>query len=98
VRFEPGDTLVLATDGFFEWANAAGEQYGTRRLEAFVAAHAHEPPAELVAKLHASVIAHASGSAQPDDLTVVVIKRSGSARPTSPGSLPRGTSSEGMNA
>lgn len=76
VRFEPGDALVLATDGFFEWANAAGEQYGTRRLEAFVAAHAHEPPEELIAKLHAAVIAHAAGCAQPDDLTMVVIKRS----------------------
>lgn len=75
VQFEPGDTLVLATDGFFEWANNGGEQYGTQRLEAFVKAHGHEAPATFIKALHDDVVAHAAGSAQPDDLTVVVIKR-----------------------
>lgn len=76
VRFEPGDALILATDGFFEWANEAGEQYGTDRLEAFVAAHARESPASFIQALHADVVAHADGEAQPDDLTVVIVKRS----------------------
>ena len=76
VRFEPGDALVLATDGFFEWPNGHGEQYGTKRLEAFVAAHAHEKPADFIQELHADVVAHASGEVQPDDLTVVIVKRS----------------------
>jgi len=75
VRFEPGDVLVLTTDGFFEWANQAGEQFGIRRLEAFVGAHAHEPPSTFIQNLNADVVAHAAGSAQPDDLTIVLIKR-----------------------
>ncbi len=75
VRFEPGDALILATDGYFEWANGAGEQFGINRLEAFVAAHAHETPAVFIKGLHEQVIAHASGQVQPDDLTVVIIKR-----------------------
>lgn len=79
VCFEPGDALVLATDGFFEWANDAGEQYGTERLRAFVAAHAHEQPADFIRGLHEVVVAHAAGRMQPDDLTVVVIKRTGAA-------------------
>ena len=69
------DTLVLATDGFFEWASATGEQYGIDRLEAFVANHAHEMPAKFIESLHADVVAHAAGQAQPDDLTVVIVKR-----------------------
>ena len=28
IRFAPGDTLVMITDGFFEWQDAAGEQFG----------------------------------------------------------------------
>lgn len=76
VRFEPGDVLVLATDGFFEWANHEGEQYGIRRLEEFVGAHAHKEPAEFIRALHAEVVTHADGRPQPDDLTVVIIKRS----------------------
>jgi serine phosphatase RsbU (regulator of sigma subunit) len=84
VRFETGDALILTTDGFFEWANGAGEQYGIERLTTFVRAHASETPAKFIEALHADVVAHAAGQAQPDDLTVVVIKRSGTA-PASPG-------------
>ena len=75
VQFAPGDALVLATDGFFEWSNETGEQFGIRRLEAFVAAHAHEPPTTFIEKLHSRVVAHAAGTAQPDDLTIVIVKR-----------------------
>lgn len=75
VRFEPGDTLVLTTDGFFEWSNEGGEQFGIKRLEEFVAAHAEEAPTAFIQKLHSNVLAHAAGTAQPDDLTVVIIRR-----------------------
>jgi len=76
VEFEPGDALILATDGFFEWANPDGDQYGTGRLEAFVAAHAHEDPSEMIGALHKAVVSHAAGHPQPDDLTIVIVKRS----------------------
>lgn len=79
VAFEPGDVLVLTTDGFFEWANESGDQYGTVRLEAFVAEHASQSPSEFIEALHQAVLSHAAGMVQPDDLTVVVIKRSPSA-------------------
>ena len=31
LSFEPGDALILVSDGFFEWPNAAGENFGTDR-------------------------------------------------------------------
>jgi len=77
VRFEPGDVLVVVTDGFFEWANEAGEQYGTTRLVEFVQQHADRGPAELIAELHRSVLAHAASTEQTDDLTAIVIRRLG---------------------
>jgi len=75
IDFQPGDALVLTTDGFFEWSNAAHEQFGIQRLEAFVAAHGHEAPSTFISKLHAAVVAHAGDQAQPDDLTAVIVKR-----------------------
>ncbi len=75
VSFEPSDALVLITDGFFEWANNQGEQYGITRLKAFVEANGHEPPSMFIKRLHEDVIAHAGGAVQPDDLTVVIVKR-----------------------
>ncbi|MFI4917359.1 MAG: PP2C family protein-serine/threonine phosphatase [Phycisphaerales bacterium JB060] len=75
VRFEPGDTLVLTTDGFFEWANQAGEQFGVERLRAFVTEHGAMPPAEFIEMLHATVKQFGGGTPQPDDLTAVVIQR-----------------------
>jgi serine phosphatase RsbU (regulator of sigma subunit) len=75
VRFEPGDTLILTTDGFFEWANDEEEQYGIARLEAFIRAHGGQSPRAFIEALHAAVIAHAAGTVQPDDLTCVVVKR-----------------------
>jgi sigma-B regulation protein RsbU (phosphoserine phosphatase) len=71
----PGDVLVLTTDGFFEWQDAAGEQYGTSRLEAFVRERHDLAPQALIDALHASVLEHAGGTEQADDLTAVVIRR-----------------------
>jgi serine phosphatase RsbU (regulator of sigma subunit) len=71
----PGDLILLVTDGFFEWENKAGEQFGSQRLEAAVRASRQLAPEAIIQKLYASVLAFAEGSAQKDDLTAVVIKR-----------------------
>jgi len=71
----PGDALVLITDGFFEWANPGGEQYGVKRLaEAIRNSHAL-PPAQIIENLVRNVEDFTAGSKQPDDLTAVVLKR-----------------------
>jgi len=72
---EPGDLLVLTTDGFFEWANAQDEQFGIQRLEETVRASRKKTPAEIISDLHKAVIAFSGGTKQDDDLTAVVIKR-----------------------
>ncbi|MEM1164662.1 MAG: SpoIIE family protein phosphatase [Planctomycetota bacterium] len=72
---EPGDLFILLTDGFFEWANPSGQQFGTKRLEASLARHGHKPADQVISDLLADVEAFASGTSQPDDLTAVVIRR-----------------------
>lgn len=75
IDFEAGDALILTTDGFFEWSDPSGEQFGMDRLEAFVNANARLAPGEFIRDLHAAVLALADGESQPDDLTVVVVQR-----------------------
>lgn len=77
IDFAQGDLLVLTTDGFFEAANSADEQFGIPRVEAFVRSQHQLPPKELIDRLYQEVTAHAAGEAQGDDLTAVVIKRVG---------------------
>jgi serine phosphatase RsbU (regulator of sigma subunit) len=73
--FESGDLLVLATDGFFEWTNAAKEQFGSGRLENSVRANRTQPAAGIISLLYQDVLRFAGGTAQKDDLTAIVIKR-----------------------
>jgi serine phosphatase RsbU (regulator of sigma subunit) len=70
-----GDFVVLATDGFFEWEDAAGEQFGVERLTKVVREARDRPPEEIIAELYTAVQAFANGTKQIDDLTAVVIKR-----------------------
>jgi len=71
----PGDLLVLATDGFFEWANAGEERFGTERLGASLRASREKPAAEIILNLYQDVLKFAGGTKQTDDLTAIVLKR-----------------------
>ena len=75
LRFAPGDILVLATDGFFEWANSAGNMFGADRLETSVRAARTLSAEEIINSLHEDVLKFAAGTKQKDDLTAIVLKR-----------------------
>src|SRR5580698_647234 len=72
---KPGDMLLLITDGFLEWENAAREQFGGHRMEAAVRSAKTKAPQEIIHELYKSVIAFSGGTPQKDDLTAVVVKR-----------------------
>jgi hypothetical protein len=65
---QPGDWLVLHTDGVTEARNAAGEWFGEDRLVDFLtrSAAAALPPAETARRLTAAVLAHQGGLLQDD--------------------------------
>jgi serine phosphatase RsbU (regulator of sigma subunit) len=75
LEMKPGDIVVLATDGFFEWENAEGEQYGVERLTEAVRVSRELSPEQIIQELYSSVKVFADGTVQVDDLTAVVIKR-----------------------
>jgi serine phosphatase RsbU (regulator of sigma subunit) len=75
LNLKSGDAIILLTDGFFEWPNPDGEQFGTERLgQAIQTAHGMSPQA-IITHLYQTVLAFAKGTPQADDLTAVVIKR-----------------------
>jgi serine phosphatase RsbU (regulator of sigma subunit) len=75
LEFSPGDILVLTTDGFFEWADASGQEFGVKRLESVVRGLRDRHPAEIISGLYKAVIEFSGGTKQADDLTAVVIKK-----------------------
>lgn len=72
---EPGDLLLLATDGFFEWEGSSGERFGTERLEASLRVARNKPAQEIISSLYHDVLRFAGGTRQMDDLTAIVVKR-----------------------
>jgi phosphoserine phosphatase len=72
---EPGDILVLLSDGIYEYRNAGGEEFGELRVEAVLQRHRELPAAELAAKILGAVQAFAGNAMQEDDMTVVLVKR-----------------------
>jgi serine phosphatase RsbU (regulator of sigma subunit) len=75
IELAPGDIVVLITDGFFEWTNTNGEQFGLARLRKAVRAAKDLPAQEIISRLYDEVIKFSDGTKQQDDLTAVIIKR-----------------------
>ena len=75
LEMAPGDLLLLATDGFFEWENAREEQFGHERLEQTIRGARGKSAAEIISTLHQEVLRFAAGTKQMDDLTAIVLKR-----------------------
>ena len=77
-RFEPGDALVVFSDGLTEALRADGEEWGDDGLDAALPGAAQARSADaLVDRLVAASTAFATATAEADDLTVVAVRRAG---------------------
>jgi phosphoserine phosphatase RsbU/P len=94
LTLEPGDTLVLYSDGVTEAENPEEEMFGNERLLQCFQAGAGTSAKLSVAKLIEAVQSFAAGAAQSDDLTVLAVRYDPSRRTTSTeGAAPRATPS-----
>jgi sigma-B regulation protein RsbU (phosphoserine phosphatase) len=75
VHLEPGDALVLYTDGILDALNARGEEFGDERLRRVCAQHRAESAAQIVAALRDEVLHFVGDTPLADDCTVVIVKR-----------------------
>jgi sigma-B regulation protein RsbU (phosphoserine phosphatase) len=71
---EPGDSLLIFTDGVTEARRADGELLGDERLRALFAANARRSPRELLEAVRDGVRAWTGGAANDDDLTLVALR------------------------
>jgi hypothetical protein len=73
---EPGELVLLFTDGIVEAASPEGEQFGLGRTLTIVRAHQREAPDTILdALFHA--VGDFSGHPPQDDLTAVILKAEG---------------------
>lgn len=83
VHVEPGDQLVLFTDGVIEARRSGGERFGTERLRTGVAGS--ESPERTVDRVRAELVAFGA-KGRDDDAAVVAIRRRRSPRAIHPDS------------
>jgi sigma-B regulation protein RsbU (phosphoserine phosphatase) len=73
IQLEPGDTLLLYTDGVLEAMNDKGEEFGWDRLCRVAQRTARKGPRTLTSEIAKSVAKHAGAEPQYDDITVVAL-------------------------
>ena len=73
IPLDPGDLVLLLTDGVVETFSADGTSFGLGRVLDAVRPHRHEPPHSIVEGLLHTVRAF-SGDRQFDDQTAVLLK------------------------
>ncbi|HZQ95202.1 MAG TPA: PP2C family protein-serine/threonine phosphatase [Candidatus Sulfotelmatobacter sp.] len=73
-EIQPGDVLVLYSDGLLEATNAEGEEFGESRLQALLSQSPTASPEEIRNSILSTVRAFLGEVAVQDDLTCVVTK------------------------
>jgi sigma-B regulation protein RsbU (phosphoserine phosphatase) len=76
VVLDPGDMLVMYTDGLIEARSPRGETFGTDRLLRAMAASADEPAASVPESLFLSAFSFAEGHLA-DDVAIVALRHTG---------------------
>lgn len=72
---EPGDRLLLYTDGITEAFNARDEEYGEERLGAYLAVHREASHQELIDGIVADVLRFCGAVRPRDDMTLMALGR-----------------------
>jgi sigma-B regulation protein RsbU (phosphoserine phosphatase) len=77
VRLEPGDLVILLTDGVVEARAPDNTPFGTQRVFEIIRLYRADPARLIVANLYYAVRAFTHNAPQVDDITAVVIKVAG---------------------
>ena len=71
---EPGQIILIGTDGIWEAHNQTGEMYGNKRLQQVIRNNSYKSAQEIIQAVVASVHEFSDMATQEDDVTLVVIK------------------------
>jgi len=75
LALQPGDLLLIYSDGITEAMNPRHKEYGIERLEEQAIRNSTFSSKETVDAILQDVKDHADGTPQSDDITLMVIKR-----------------------
>jgi sigma-B regulation protein RsbU (phosphoserine phosphatase) len=74
LELEPGDRLIVFSDGVTEAMNAAGDEFGEERLLRCLQSQGACTPEVMLERLLAVVHEFAASAAQNDDVTALVLR------------------------
>lgn len=74
VALEPGDMLLLFTDGVTETENAVGNHFGQERVLEIAREHRNKSSQAIIQHIFTAARDYAGGQEQEDDMTIVVCK------------------------
>jgi sigma-B regulation protein RsbU (phosphoserine phosphatase) len=72
---EPGDCLLLYTDGVNEAVDAAGEEFGLERLHDVFLAAAPSGAESVLSAFQMALAEFVGGSPQSDDITIIAVEK-----------------------
>lgn len=72
---DPGDKLLLYTDGLSEARRADGTEYGTERVARLISERNGLAPRELIAACRADLDGFLAGASRADDLSLMMLRR-----------------------
>jgi serine phosphatase RsbU (regulator of sigma subunit) len=74
-HLDPGDTLVMYSDGITEAESSDEDQFGPERLSELCVAHRTRPVGDLAEVIDCAVEEHSVDAAAIDDRTLVIVRR-----------------------
>lgn len=74
INYNPGDILVLFTDGITETRNVHQEEFGYEKLKKIVENNAGLKPPEIKEAIVKALYEHCESNAPDDDFTLIIIK------------------------
>jgi len=81
-QLQPGDVLVIYSDGVTEAVSPTGEEFGATRLYEVVARNVNASAAGIRDRIESSLTKFSQGTSAADDITLVIVKRQAEAKLT----------------
>ncbi len=75
IRMEPGDFLIIYTDGLTEAVNSKNEEYGVERMRKTILENRKGGAAEMLGAMEKDLQKFVAQAPQFDDVTILVVKR-----------------------
>jgi sigma-B regulation protein RsbU (phosphoserine phosphatase) len=74
IQFEPGDLVVLYTDGVTDATDEKQESYGLDRFRAVIETHLDRPAVQILSAVEQSIHDFIGSTAPYDDITLLIAR------------------------